>query len=128
MERRPAAPAQSAAAAAAPPSTVDTASARPAREGDPGVTPPVVVSQALPRWSPPSAGPDRYREYDGVIEVVIDPQGTVAEATMRASVHPQYDPELLRMARGWKFKPAMKNGRPVAYAKLVEVRLRPAAR
>jgi TonB family protein len=101
---------------------------RPAREGDPGVVPPVAISQDMPRWSPPSAGIERLRAYQGVIEVVIDARGAVTAATIRASVHPQYDAELLRMARTWKFKPATKNGKPLAYAKLVEVRLQPPAR
>ncbi len=99
---------------------------RPAREGDPGVMPPIAISQPLPRWIPPAAGVDRLREFDGLIEVVIDPRGAVSEAAMRATVHPQYDPELLRMAYTWRFKPATKDGKPIAYARIIEVRLKPA--
>jgi TonB family protein len=105
----------------------DPLAVRAAREGDPGVVPPVAISQTMPRWLPP-AGVERTQEFDGVIEVLIDAQGSVTSATIRASVHPQYDPQLLRMARSWKFKPATRNGKPLAYAKLVEVRLKPATR
>ena len=36
-----------------------------------------------------------------------------------------YDPELLEMAKSWKFKPATKDGVPVRYRTTVEVRLGP---
>jgi hypothetical protein len=106
---------------------VNTPAVRPAREGDPGVSAPVAISQPMPRWVPP-AGTDRAREFDGIIEVLIDTRGSVVSATIRATIHPQYDPQLLQMARSWKFRPATRNGRAVAFTKLVEVRLKPAAR
>lgn len=123
----PAATSESPASANRTAAAGDPLALRPAREGDPGVTPPVAISQAMPRWVPP-AGVDRTQEFDGVIEVLIDAQGSVSSAMIRASVHPQYDPQLLRMVRSWKFKPATRNGRPLAYTKLVEVRLKPATR
>ena len=97
----------------------------PAREGDPGVTPPVTLSQALPLWIPPSRGTDRQQQFDGILEVLIDQRGLVTTATLRASVHPQYDAELLKLARSWKFKAATKDGVPVPYLKVVRIRLRP---
>jgi outer membrane biosynthesis protein TonB len=44
---------------------------------------------------------------------------------MRESVHMQYDRQLLRSARSWKFKPATRNGEPVAYTMLIQVHLKP---
>jgi TonB family protein len=112
--------------APAPASSASTprAGSAPARDGDPGVVAPVTVSQVLPRWSPLN-GLERTREYSGTIEVTIDEQGNVIAAAIRETVNARYDVELLRVARTWKYKPAMKDGAPVRYAKLVEVQLRP---
>lgn len=105
-------------------SSVAPASA-PAREGDPGVTPPVTVSQTMPVWIPPR-GADRQQQFDGILELLIDERGSVTTATLRSSVHPQYDAELLRLARQWKFRAATKDGVPIPYLKLVRILLRPA--
>jgi len=112
----PAAPASASATPAAGPET-----ARPG--GPPVVVPPVVVSQALPSWTAPVAV--RRVEYNGTVEVAIDEQGKVAGVTLSRSVHPLYDPELLRAARNWTYKPATKDGTPIAFVKVVDVQLRP---
>jgi protein TonB len=97
---------------------------RPAREGDAGVVPPEAISQTLPRWVPSNAV-ESSTDYAGVIEVVIDADGSVRSTTMRESVHMQYDRQLLRSARSWKFKPATRNGEPVPYTMLIQVHLKP---
>jgi TonB family protein len=106
-------------ATAAPISNPDAA-----REGDPGVTPPVTVSQPLPLWSP-SRPADRQGDFRGTLEITIDEQGEVEAVAMRQSVHALYDAELLKVARSWKFKPATKNGVPVLYVKTVQIHLSP---
>ena len=56
---------------------------------------------------------------------MIDPFGTCASiqraATMRVSVALRYDPLLLAAARNWTYTPAMLDGRPVKYRKIVQV-------
>jgi len=59
---------------------------------------------------------------------MIDESGNVASAELRQSVHPLYDDELLAAARKWKYKPAMRNGVPMPYVKIVEIRLQPVFR
>ena len=98
-----------------------------AREGDAGVTPPIPVSQTLPRWIPPSGSPVRQQQFEGVLEVIIDQRGVVTTATLLSSVHPQYDEELLKLARTWTFKPATRDGKPTAFLKVMQIRLRPAS-
>jgi TonB family protein len=95
-----------------------------ARDGDPGVTPPVTIAQPLPPWAPSKLA-DRQGDFKGSLEVTIDEQGYVENVVITKSVHPLYDPELLRVARSWRFKPAMKGGLPVLYLKVVEVHLLP---
>jgi TonB family protein len=91
---------------------------------DPTVTKPVPVSKAMPVWRPPNAVVAR-QEFRGLLELTIDETGAVTSAVLRKSVHPAYDPVLLRAARTWKFKPAMKEGAPVRFLDFLEVRLRP---
>jgi hypothetical protein len=86
---------------------------------------PVAVIQRLPVWSP--MGSEVKGEFKGLLQIVIDPRGNVTSAEMRVSAHPKYDADLIRMARGWKFRPASKNGVPVAYTKLIDIMLRPSA-
>jgi TonB family protein len=90
-----------------------------------GFTPPVVISQPIPRWTPPNTV-DRRSGFKGLIEVTIDEHGNVTSERLQQSVHPLYDDKLLAMARTWKYKPAMRNGVPTKSLKVVEIQLQPA--
>jgi TonB family protein len=92
--------------------------------GDAGVVPPVGVLKTTPSWRPRSDA-ERRQLFRGILELLVDEQGDVVAAVLGKSVHPAYDPELLEMAKSWKFKPATKNGVPVRYRTTVEVRLGP---
>jgi tetratricopeptide (TPR) repeat protein len=91
---------------------------------DKDVTPPVDAVRRMPVWDPPLPAM-RKMYFRGVLEVVIDETGNVKETRMRQAVSPHYDPALLAAAMQWKFKPAMKDGRPVKYRKLIEIILQP---
>ena len=43
----------------------------------------------------------------------------VVDATMRQSVNAGFDGAILRIARTWKYRPAMKDGVPVRYVKIL---------
>lgn len=90
----------------------------------PGLVPPVVISQQVPRWSPPSSEMASLA-FTAMIEVQIDEQGLVASATIRRNVHPTFDSRLLAAARKWKYKPATMNGVPIAFTKMIEIQLQP---
>ncbi len=90
---------------------------------DPDVTQPVAQSQRLPPWRP---GPqEAVQEFRGALRLLIDQSGAVVSATMPSSARPTYDQLLLRAARDWKFTPARKDGVPVRYLKVIEIRLKP---
>jgi tetratricopeptide (TPR) repeat protein len=112
------------AAQAAPATSVDQSDVPPlAREEDPGVSPPVTLSQPLPPWVP--TGRDTAQTFAGVLEVVIDEYGDVTSATLREPVHPLYDAAVLRLALTWKYEPATRQGAPTAFLKIVRIRLHP---
>lgn len=85
---------------------------------EPGVTPPVALRQDVPRVPTNVAPQARDR---GLLELVIDEQGRVTSMTIRLSLHPIYDPLLLSAARDWRYKPALVNGVPVKFRKLIQV-------
>jgi TonB family protein len=103
-------------AAAAPPVPV---SPRIYSADDLFVIAPVAIQQTLPPFpaSITIAG-------QGVLEVVIDETGAVEAAAMRVPVSPRYDRTAVDAARGWKFKPAMLNGQPVKYRKMVQITIK----
>ncbi len=86
------------------------------------VVPPGDIERRLPPWDPTNrvAAATARR---GVLEVIIDEQGRVESATLRAPVSPYYDKQLLEAAAYWKFKPATKNGQPVKFRRLFAIAL-----
>jgi len=89
---------------------------------DTAPTPPVAIEQNLPPWT---LGPRGFDEdLHGAVEVRIDETGRVVDASLVGSVHPQYDLELLRAAKRWRYEPARRAGRPVASHQRIEVVLR----
>jgi tetratricopeptide (TPR) repeat protein len=87
---------------------------------DANVVPPAIVRQALPAY-PGSV----FRQMLGLIEVVIDEAGAVSTATIRGSITTSYDKQILLAAQEWRYKPAMLNGTPVKYRKLIQIALTP---
>lgn len=86
--------------------------------GDKDVSAPVVTRQDMPRFTPVMKLQARER---GVVEIVIDEQGRVTFVTVRESVHPLFDSELMSMAREWRYQPATLLGKPVRYRKMIQI-------
>jgi TonB family protein len=80
--------------------------------------PPVIVRQSLPPFPLNLVGKA------GSLEVLIDENGTVEAVTMRASLHPNYDRLALAAAHDWEYKPALRDGVPVKFRKVVQVVIR----
>ena len=85
---------------------------------EPGITPPVPVRQDVPRVPTMIVAQARAR---GLLEVVIDEQGRVTGLTIRLSIHPMYDAQLIAAAKDWRYKPAMAGGVPVKFRKVIQV-------
>ena len=81
------------------------------------------MERSLPPWNPPEQY--RWRWIRGIVEVIVDQRGNVESANMVQSLADFYDASLIEAARGWRFKPALRDGQPVKYRKHVEVTMRP---
>lgn len=103
--------------------------ARPAVEAEPDrifsladvdVVPPVVIRQELP---PVPGALTSFSRPRGLLEVVIDELGRVVSMSVRESIHPTYDVQLLTAATDWKYEPATRAGRPVRFRRLIQINL-----
>jgi TonB family protein len=83
-----------------------------------GVVLPVIIRQDVPRVPTQLSAQARER---GLLDVVIDEQGRVTNITVRLSIHPMYDPQLLAAARDWRYKPATVDGTPVKFRKMIQI-------
>ena len=123
----PSAPAPSAPAASEPARAAAAPEPPRAAAGEPSVyhiedadvRPPVVIFQSAPSAPNELLTVVRALRKQMVLSVLIDETGSVQKADVRGSIHPSYDSMLLRAARTWKYRPAMKNGVPVRYEKTV---------
>jgi TonB family protein len=87
------------------------------------IVPPVAIAQALPRATDvtvPLGGPQTI-----LLDIVIDETGRVEKAEIRRSVNRLYEAQLMAATRGWRYTPATQAGRPVKYARTLEVTLNP---
>ena len=92
---------------------------------DADVVPPVTIRQEIPAW-PASLASDRRNNRAGlssVLEVTIAPDGKVTAARLSRSIQPFYDALVISAARRWSYKPATRNGVPVAYVKRVAINI-----
>ena len=81
---------------------------------DLGVTKPIAITRSLPNWQPRNSI-EAKQSFRGTAEIEVDEQGTVSSVVLRKSVHPAFDPLLTEAMRGWKFRPAIKDGVAVKY-------------
>ncbi len=87
----------------------------------PGVVPPAVLVQSVP--SPPAEVRLTGRS-SGVYEVIIDEQGRVESVVVRTSIQAAYDRDLIAATAQWRYQPALKDGQPVKFRKMIEVSAR----
>jgi TonB family protein len=91
--------------------------------GDDDVKAPTVIDQTLPTWMPPTALV-KGSAFRGVLKVVVDQDGTVASAEITRRSFLWYDEQLLKAARQWRYRPAMKGNHAVQYLRVIEYTLR----
>lgn len=89
------------------------------------VTPPVIQRQDIPAWPLSQPVLPGVSIRPGVIEITIDETGRVERAVLRQTMSPVYDAMLLSAATNWRYKPALRDGTPVKYRKLIQVTFQP---
>ncbi len=75
------------------------------------------VKPALPYSSPDpvfAAGEMPDEQGDVIIEVTIDEQGAIVESRIIQSINPYVDQKVLAAVQHWQFRPATRNGVPIA--------------
>ncbi|HVH27885.1 MAG TPA: TonB family protein [Vicinamibacterales bacterium] len=87
---------------------------------DKNVVQPAVLRQELPAFSGRLAGVGV-----GALEIVISEEGLVESATMRSSVNPSYDKAAINATRNWRYRPAMIDGSPVKFRKVIQINIKP---
>jgi TonB family protein len=93
-------------------------------DADNKVSLPVPTHEVKPEYTPAAM----QKKIHGAVwmKVVIDAKGNVTDAIVTESLDAEFglDEEALKAARQWKFKPGMKDGRPVAVRVTLEMRFR----
>lgn len=87
-------------------------SAAAAVRADPAVQPPKVIEQARPEYSEALRAAGISGEV--VVQFGVDASGAVQDAKAVKSDHPELEAPAVEAVRKWKFRPAMKDGQPVA--------------
>lgn len=90
---------------------------------DSNVVPPETLDQTMPGWTLSDTSRP-FGPFTGYLRIVIDEGGNVQEAVLVRSIYPGYDAELLRAARNWHYVPARKDGKPVKFARVINIVLK----
>jgi TonB family protein len=87
---------------------------------DANVVQPAILRQDLPTFTGRLVGSGV-----GAMEVIINEDGLVESATIRQSVSQSYDRAAVDATRNWRFRPAMINGVPVKFRKIIQIAIKP---
>jgi TonB family protein len=91
------------------------------RVGD-GVTAPVPTERQEPQYT--KEAKDAGVEGTVVLKVEITSEGLVENVKVVKSLQPDLDEQAVKAAKAWKFKPGMKDGKPVRVQATVEINFR----
>jgi hypothetical protein len=84
---------------------------------DAGVIPAILVRPLLPEFPPPDVPPDQI----GTLELVVDEQGDVERVRLVSPSNRYHERMLVAHAKTWKFRPAIREGRPVKFRTVVRL-------
>lgn len=107
---------------ATPPSPEVAAQPRARRlysNADSTVTPPVPLKEEFPQL--PTVLARGLLGRRGVLDLIISENGAVESAIVSSSINRLYDQLLLAATATWRYKPALKDGEPVKYARTIAI-------
>ena len=96
------------------------ADATPLKSTDPGVTPPVPVTQVKPVYTPAAMQAGIVGEV--LLSAVVQADGSVANIGVTAPLDPELDSQAIAALKQWRFRPAMKDGTAVPVSVDVQFR------
>ncbi len=96
-----------------------TASGRVFQNGDPQVTPAVLIRPHLPERPPP----DVPEEQIGTLEFIVAETGAVEHVHLVSPTNRFQERMLVAAAKAWQFQPATRDGRPVRFRTRIRVTL-----
>jgi len=114
-----AAPSPSASPESAPMPPTRASAPRVYRVDDANVRPPIAIHQRVPSMPTELLAILRRLNKPTIMSLTIDETGSVEKADVRVSINSTYDAMLTRAAVTWKYRPAIKDGVPVRYEKVV---------
>jgi TonB family protein len=79
--------------------------------GDPGVTPPRVIKEVRPTYSPEAMKAKVQGEV--VLKTVVSQKGEPTDIRVVQSLEESLDKEAVKALTGWRFEPGRRNGDPV---------------
>ena len=88
-------------------------------QGDPQVTPAVLIRPHLPDQPPPGVP----EEQIGTLEFVVGESGAVEHVRLISPANRFQERMLVAAAKTWQFQPAMRDGRPVRFRTRIRVTL-----
>jgi periplasmic protein TonB len=86
------------------------------------VTDPIVIYRVEPEYT----SPEREARIEGDVQLstLIDIKGVPTEIMVQKSLHPRLDARAMAALSQWRYKPALRNGDPVAVRKTVSLSFR----
>ena len=84
---------------------------------DGGVIPAILLRPLLPAEPPPDVPPNQI----GTLELVVDEQGDVERVRLVSPSNRFHERMLVAHAKTWKFRPAIRDGRPVKFRTVVRL-------
>jgi TonB family protein len=88
----------------------------------PGAAPPVLISKQDPVYT--QAARDAKIQGDVLLSVEIDPEGIPRNMQVARSLDPGLDQRAIEAVSKWRFRPGMKDGKPVSVRVHIEVNFR----
>jgi TonB family protein len=88
----------------------------------PGAKPPVLIYKTEPEYT--AAARAAKIQGEVILRVTIQPDGRVGHISVFKSLEPGLDAKAIKGTRGWRFQPALKDGKPVPVPATIQVSFR----
>jgi hypothetical protein len=86
---------------------------------DRGIVPPRELTRQFPATSPLGVPPHRV----GTLDMIIDKEGGVEFVKLHTPLNRYHERHIVQAAKAWRYRPAMRNGKPVKFRLTVKINL-----